>query len=182
MIDWWLASLSFSLRPHVEPGEDDGSEERGGQSADRRNRTSIQTEQSQASSSLFLNRCSDHILLTRTWMKDNCAHCVTSFPSGDSRQRFWEGEREEPGDGGNSRRQRAGHQHQEHPHRHRLRGHTLPRDPGMEFKAFFKISGKLQDFKSLGHFTHGFCDTTSPKVLLKHKGLSCEVKTWSGKM
>lgn len=53
MIDWWLASLSFSLRPHVEPGEDDGSEERGGQSADRRNRTSIQTEQSQASSSLF---------------------------------------------------------------------------------------------------------------------------------
>lgn len=65
-------------------------------------------------------------------MKDNGAHCVTSFPSGDSRQRFWEGEREEPGDGGNSRRQRAGHQHQEHPHRHRLRGHTLPRDPGME--------------------------------------------------
>ena len=148
MIEWWVASLSISFRPHVEPGEDDGSEERGGQSADRRNRTSIQTEQSPASSSLFLNHCSHHVLRTRTWMNDNGAHCVTLFSSGDSRQWFWEGDREEPGDGDDSGRQRAGHQHQEHPHRHRLRGHTLPRDPGTEFKAFFECF--------LKHFTHGF--------------------------
>lgn len=31
----------------IEPGEDDGTEERGGQSSDRRNRTLIQTEQSE---------------------------------------------------------------------------------------------------------------------------------------
>lgn len=42
-------SLSLSFRHLVEPGEDDGSEERGGQSTDRRNRTSFQTEQSQTS-------------------------------------------------------------------------------------------------------------------------------------
>lgn len=41
--------VSISLGHLVESGENDGSEERGSQSTDWRNRTSIQTEQSQAS-------------------------------------------------------------------------------------------------------------------------------------
>lgn len=80
-------SLSVSFRHLVEPGEDDGSEERRGQSAHRRNRSSIQTEQSQASSlSLFFMVV--HILL-RIWIGYN----ETSFPSGDPCQRFWKGDR-----------------------------------------------------------------------------------------
>lgn len=44
-----IKSLSSSFGHLVEPGEDDGSEERGGQSVDWRNRAFIQTEQSQSS-------------------------------------------------------------------------------------------------------------------------------------
>lgn len=49
-----IKSLSLSFRHLVEPGEDDGSEERGCQSADRRNRTFIQAEQSQSSLSALV--------------------------------------------------------------------------------------------------------------------------------
>lgn len=49
-----MKSLSFSFRHLVEPGEDDGSEEWGGQSVDWRNRTFIQTEQSQSSLSALV--------------------------------------------------------------------------------------------------------------------------------
>lgn len=62
---------------------------------------------------------------------------LASLPSGDTRQRIREGDRQEPGDGHRRRRQRAGHQHQKHPHRHRLRGHALSWNPGLEFKGVF---------------------------------------------
>lgn len=60
-----------------------------------------------------------------------------SSSSGDPRQRLWEGDGEEPGDGHSSRRQPAAHQHQEHPDRHRLRGHALPWSPGTAVSLLF---------------------------------------------
>lgn len=41
-------SVCASLGDHIEPGEDDVTEERGGQSTDRRHCTFIQTEQGEA--------------------------------------------------------------------------------------------------------------------------------------
>lgn len=45
-------SVSLSLRNLIKPGEDDGSEEWGSESADRRHCTSVQTEQSKNSVSM----------------------------------------------------------------------------------------------------------------------------------
>ena len=56
-----VVSLCLSFRPLVEPGEDDGAEERRRQSSDRRNRTSIQTEQSPSLSSSLFNLNHSHL-------------------------------------------------------------------------------------------------------------------------